>query len=141
MEHPKDAGFLIKVIHDTIATKANACFREYDLTLAQARVLGYLAKSGGQVPLGELERYFRVKHPTMIGILRRLETKEFVSTSINAHDKRARDICLLPKGAELHDQLREMIRAEEAKLTEGFSEQEKSTLLLYLVRAYKNIAP
>ncbi len=139
MEQIKDIGILIKVIHDKIGAKANERLRVYDLTIAQVRVLRRLSEAGGLLSLKALETFFRVKHPTMIGILRRLEAKEFVAIEINAQDKRLRDVHLLPKGTALNAKMYALLKEDEARLTAGFTPDETETLRALLLHAYRNL--
>ena len=139
MEQKKDIGFLLRVIHTTLRTNANAHLKQYDMTLSQTRVLRLLHESGESMQLKQLEQYFEVKHPTMLGILRRMESKGLIEITVNEQDKRSRDVTLLPKGEELCVRLRDHIRQNEVQLVSGFTPEEVETLRSMLERAQKNI--
>lgn len=139
MEQKKDIGFLLKVINKTLRTNANAHLKQYDMTLAQTRVLRLLKDAGGPMQLKQLEQYFEVKHPTMLGILRRMEMKNLIRITVNKQDKRSRDVTLLSKGEALCTHLRDHIRLNEAQLVNGFAPEEVELLRSMLERVQKNV--
>ena len=72
----------------------------------------------------ELEEKFGVSHPTVAGILKRLESKELVRTSVNEKDRRRKDVLLTSKGGEYAMKFRIDCRDMEKTLTEHLSEDE-----------------
>ena len=69
----KDIGYLIKNINDKLKVKADADLKHNKLTLAQSRVLTFLDSRGGQATQKEIEVYLEVSHPTVVGIISRME--------------------------------------------------------------------
>ena len=55
----KDIGYLIKNINDKLKVKADADLKHSNLTLAQSRVLTFLASQDGQATQKEIEIFFR----------------------------------------------------------------------------------
>jgi|LFRM01.2.fsa_nt_gb MarR family multiple gene transcriptional regulator MgrA len=95
MYYNEDIGFLIKLVGDTIETTTNQKLKPYDITLSQGRVLAYLnSRNGLKTSQKMLEDYFKVTHPTMIGILKRLVAKELVVSLVDPDDRRIRNIYL-----------------------------------------------
>ena len=72
-------GCLLKMITDKIKIQADANLAQHDLTLTQSRVLGYLARNGGTATQKEIEGFLQVSHPTVAGVIGRMEQKGFVS--------------------------------------------------------------
>ena len=72
-------GCLLKMITDKIKMRADADLAQQGLTLTQSRVLGYLDRSGGQATQKEIEGFLQVSHPTVAGVIGRMEQKGFVS--------------------------------------------------------------
>ena len=73
-------GYQFKIINDRIKARADADLKTHDLTLTQTRVLGFLAESGGQATQKEIEADLQVSHPTVVGIISRMEQKGFLCT-------------------------------------------------------------
>ncbi len=95
MYYNEDIGFLIKLVGDTIETTTNQKLKPYDITLSQGRVLSYLnSRNGLKTSQKMLEEYFKVTHPTMIGILKRLEAKDLIISLVDPDDRRIRNIYL-----------------------------------------------
>lgn len=69
----KDIGYLIKNINDKLKVKADADLKHSNLTLAQSRVLTFLASQDGQATQKEIEIFLEVSHPTIVGIISRME--------------------------------------------------------------------
>ena len=74
-----DLGFKIKIISKLLTQNMNNSITSLDLTSSQARVLGYLCyrtKRQEKVYPRDIERHFRFTHPTVSGLLQRLEAAE-----------------------------------------------------------------
>lgn len=98
MYRNEDIGFLIKLIGDAIETRANQKLKHYDMTLSQGRILAYLySRDGMKTSQKDMEDYFQVTHPTIIGILKRLESKGFITSEFDTIDKRIKNIYLTDK--------------------------------------------
>lgn len=78
-------GYQFKIINDRIKARADADLKTHDLTLTQTRVLGFLAESGGQATQKEIEADLQVSHPTVVGIISRMEQKGFLCTWDRSH--------------------------------------------------------
>lgn len=97
MERNTNISFLIKLIGDTIETKANKRLKSHGITLSQGRILAYLSeRKTEKTSQKDMEEHFQVTHPTIIGILKRLEAKGLISSEIDEIDKRVRNISLSP---------------------------------------------
>jgi MarR family transcriptional regulator, repressor for mepA len=97
MDHNTNISFLIKLIGDTIETKANKRLKPHGITLSQERILAYLyERKAEKTSQKDMEEYFQVTHPTIIGILKRLESKGLITSEVDEIDKRVRNISLSP---------------------------------------------
>ena len=83
-------GCLLKMITDKIKMRADADLAQQGLTLTQSRVLGYLDRSGGQATQKEIEGFLQVSHPTVAGIINRMEQNGFVRCRLDPADKRSK---------------------------------------------------
>ena len=106
---------------------------EYDLTPSQYRILKFLytqpSKTVRQV---DLEKYYSLTHPTAIGLLRALETKNFVLRTQNPEDARSRIVSLTDKALGMQGELEELGDRQEERLTKNLSEIEKTRLVFLL---------
>ena len=68
-----DVGYMLKKVNDRIHIQADANLKECGLTFSQMRVLMVLRKNGGQVSQKMIEEELGVAHPTVVGIVSRLE--------------------------------------------------------------------
>ena len=84
----KDIGYYIKSINDKLKLKADTELKKYDLTLAQSRVLGFLSGKGGSATQKEIELFLEVSHPTVVGIISRMQQSGHVVSWIDEKDKR-----------------------------------------------------
>ena len=74
-----DVGYLIKSINDKLKVRADAELKKYHLTMSQSRVLIYLRSRGGQATQKEIETFLDVAHPTVVGLVSRMEQNGYVT--------------------------------------------------------------
>lgn len=126
--HSTDCGILFKQIADHIAQRANKALKENHLTLSQLRYLEYLAdKKNESVPFKEFEEYFKVRQPTVAGILSRLCQKGLIKTE-HVPKSRAKTASLTSKGREELKKAIAYRSATEADLLAPLSVKERKTL-------------
>ena len=134
----KDIGYLIKNINDKMKVNADADLKRYNLTLTQSRVLAYLGSCGGQTTQKDIEVYLEVSHPTVVGVVSRMEQNGYV-TSWQSEDRRNKNVKLTPKAEAIDEDLRKNMRANEQKLLKPLSEQEREQLCEMLTMLLKNL--
>ena len=110
-----------------------------DLTSAQGHIMGYIAHSKQAPCSRDIEEAFRLSHPTVSGLLSRLEKKGFIEFRPDEQDRRCKRIYILPKGQECNETIRQTIRLTEAKLVEGFSPEEQTQFAAFLERGLANM--
>lgn len=131
---------MIKRISDKVRCRADNNLKEHELTLAQSRVLRYLTcYHDGQCTQKEIGEYLQVSHPTVVGIIARMEQSGFVSTEAMPTDKRNTLVIATQKATDASQQLHEYMQAMEAKMLDGLSEQQQTELLQMLQQIYANI--
>ena len=120
-----DIGFLLKVIQENTERHANQIFKPVDLTSSQVRVLKFL-RERGEMPVSqkEIEEYLQVSHPTVVGIVQRLEHKGFVRTEFSGQDKRQKYVYRTEREEELFRQMNNSHRELESLLTKDMSEEQ-----------------
>lgn len=111
-----DVGYLIKGINDKLKVKADAELKQYNLTMAQCRVLTYLSSQGGQATQKEIEVFLNVSHPTVVGIVSRMAQNGYV-TCWPCEDGRNKYVKLTPQAEAIDkDMQRNQLENEEMLL-------------------------
>lgn len=135
----KDIGYLIKNINDKLKVKADADLKHYGLTLSQSRVLAFLNSRGGKATQKEIEIFLEVSHPTVVGIVSRMEQNGHVVCWIDQSDKRNKIVKLTEQADALGTDLEKNILANEQKMLASLSENDVENLRRMLAVIYKNI--
>jgi DNA-binding MarR family transcriptional regulator len=118
-------GLIFKRIFHAVKKDADNRMKEWDLTMSQAMVLEYLSNPPASSPTQkDIEHNFGLQHPTVSGILKRLEKHGF----IRHRGQRDRD-----RRAKLHQALM------EETFVKGFTRPEVETLRSYLKRVLANV--
>ena len=132
-------GYLLKALHWFTDQSMTRALAEMDLTAAQGRVMAYLSHREDPPCARDVEEVFQLSHPTVSGLLSRLEKKQFLELRTDKADRRVKRIYILPKGRDFLDRIRQVIDANEESLIRGFSEEEAAQFASYLNRAIQNM--
>lgn len=135
----KDIGYLIKNIHDKLKLKADADLKQSNLTLAQARVLAFLKSRGGQATQKEIEIFLEVSHPTVVGIISRMEQNGHLFCWPDPKDKRNKIVALTDKAKKLGKQMEEQMLANDRRLLAPLSAEDAEKLKQLLLTIYHNL--
>lgn len=130
-------GVLLKLITDRMKNNADADFRKYDLTFAQSRVLVYL-NSRSETTQKELEDYLCVSHPTIVGIISRMERNGYVRCWFDPQDKRNKMIALTEKAITHGKEMERVTEQREHDLVSALSETQIANLKEALLLIYKS---
>lgn len=136
---PKDIGYLIKNIEDKLKIKADAELKHYNLTMVQGRVLAFLNSKGGQATQKEIEVFLDVSHPTVVGIVSRLEQNGYVTSWIDRNDKRNKIVQRTKQAEALGTDMENNIRANEQRMLASFSDNDIERLREMLLTIYNNL--
>lgn len=132
-------GHYLRVLHcatDQVMTNAVA---QLELTAAQCHIMGYISHRKTPPCARDIEQEFQLSHPTVSGLLSRLEKKGFLEFREDPSDRRCKRIYVLPKGLELEETMHRTIRENEERLVQDFSEEEKELFSQLLIRAIHNM--
>ncbi|MGN1109741.1 MAG: MarR family winged helix-turn-helix transcriptional regulator [Oscillospiraceae bacterium] len=135
----KDVGYLIKNINDKLKVRADADLKRYDLTLAQSRVLAYLNACGGEATQKELEVFLEVSHPTVVGIVSRMEQKGYLTCRMDESNKRNKLVRLTDKAKALGKEMEQNIVKNEKAMLSSLSDSEIEQLKHALMTIYGNL--
>ncbi|MDE6687640.1 MAG: MarR family transcriptional regulator [Lachnospiraceae bacterium] len=125
----RDIGFLFKQINMQIKKGIDRALMEYDLTTSQSRVLFFIYfREKDKTSMKDIEEHLKVTHPTVIGIVKRLEEKGFVTTASDPEDRRVKLVTITQKTTKMIKKLDQGKRKMDEKLLKGFTEQETKEL-------------
>ena len=117
----------------------NDTLAQMGLTAAQGHIMGYLSRQTEPPCSRDVAQALELSHPTVSGLLARMERKGFLQLRQDLRDKRTRRIHFLPRGSQCVASIEEVICANEQRMLEGFTEEEKTRFLEYLDRAIANL--
>ena len=132
-------GYLIKMINDKIKVKADADLNTYELTLSQSRVLTFLKSKDGQATQKEIEEFLEVSHPTVVGIVSRMEQNGYVTTWLAPKQQRSKMVRLTEKAQAIGEELVRMVQEQEASMLQGLTEEQVTELAKMLLVIYGNL--
>lgn len=132
-------GHLIRILHWRTDQTITDTLDKLGLTASQGRVLGYVAHHPEPPCPRDIESDFHLSHPTVSGLLSRLEQKGFLQLRTDPQDRRCKRIYLLEKGKACQAQIRQRIHQHEAQLVQGFTPEEQAQFASLLQRAIENL--
>lgn len=139
MQQPSDTGVYFKLINDKLRTQANADLKAHSLTMTQSRVLRFLSDIGGEATQKEIEEFLSVAHPTVVGIVSRLEQNGFITFHPDSADKRNKVVVLTEKAVQVDREMKEIIRRQDEKLFASLSKEQVKELTFLLQTIYENL--
>ena len=133
-----DVGYLIKNISDKLKVRADAELKQYHLTISQSRVLIYLRSRGGQATQKEIETYLDVAHPTVVGLVSRMEQNGYV-TCWSCEDGRNKYVKLTPQAEAIDKDMQENMHANEEMLLAPLSPEDREQLRDFLLTVAEHL--
>ena len=132
-------GFLIRILHQCTHQSMDNALETMDLTAAQGHIMAYLAHAQQPPCPRDLEAEFHLTHPTVSGLLSRLEQKGFIELRTDPEDRRCKRIYVLEKGRQCHELMHQTIRENERRMTAGFTAEEQDLFSSLLQKAIRNM--
>lgn len=140
MRNKKAFGALIKYVSQTYEQNFNRVISAYGLTMSQSHVLMYLAKNSGRpIYQKDIEEAFNLTHPTVNGLITRLEDKGFVETRTSDFDRRCKHIVQTEKADKIISLVRQSFDEVDDIIVNCLDEEEKSEILRLLQKIIDNI--
>ena len=124
----QDIGSLLKQIHDKMKVSADASLKEIGLTISQAMAMEFLHEKGG-----------KVAHPTVVGIVSRLEKNGFITCYVDETDRRNKIICVTDKAEKNAEKMYNGRAEAESRLLQSLSAEEIEELRRLLQILYNNV--
>ncbi|MBQ1545162.1 MAG: MarR family transcriptional regulator [Clostridia bacterium] len=139
MHVSKRAGLLIKIAASCIEKQVNQDMKEHDITGSQLSVLQHLEGAGELLPMRSIETALHISQPTALGLVRRLEKKDYVSTCTCAEDRRVMLVGITETGRTICREANRQMEQFEDRMLGGMSGEERDQFLILLERALSNI--
>lgn len=133
-------GFKFRLIHEGFAKMLNRQLREEDMTFSQMILVSYLWENREKkITQKDISEALHIKHPTTIGLLKRLEDKGMVKVVVDPDNRKYRNIAITSKGEEFIERNDERRKQTNRNLIEGFDDDEISQLRNLLDRVIDNM--
>lgn len=127
MEERENILRLLKLIHVNVHQQLNAILKTQDLTLSQGYFLKFLhSQENYQTNFKEIEKHLDIAQSTTVGLVSRLEKKNFVETFTDSNDKRVKIVKLTPTGLSVMDDFKNSMEVFEDSMFKNLSEIELS---------------
>ena len=135
----KSYGHFIKTLHFFLDQIMARELSDFELTPSQARIVGYLIHSETPPCARDVEAFFDLSHPTVSGILSRMEAKGFIEMRPDAQDRRIKRIYPQEKCYACFERIKHCIDDNEKQVVLGFSQEEEELFRDFLQRAIENL--
>jgi len=135
----KSIGGIIKYISDKVRQKADNNLKDHNVTLSQVRVLNFLWRENGSCSQKQIEDFLQVSHPTVVGLVSRMEQSGYIQTSVSPDDKRNKIVTVTDSGMALASELCRFMDDMDNRMLEGLSEEQQSQLANMLLTVAKNL--
>lgn len=131
----------LKMVNTTMERVLNKRCKAYDLTGTQAAVLSFLFsnKENKIICQRDIEKALGLTHPTVCSILKRLETKELISTKSLIEDHRYNEVLLTPKSKKLKNKLNKEVDSIIQEAFNGISEKDQKLVAKTLTKMNDNL--
>lgn len=137
---PVHFGHLIRILHWCCDQEMTENLEKMDLTASQGWVLMFVFHRGNRPTYAkDVELRLRLSHPTVSGLLSRLEQKGFIALETDPRDRRSKRIVLLEKGRACQEMTHQQILENESRIVQGFTPEERALFLNFLQRAIENM--
>lgn len=135
----ENIGYLLKQLNDRIKIYADASLKKNNVTFSQTIVLEFIHSQGGETTQKEIEDYLGVAHPTVVGLVSRLEKNGFLTCFTDQEDRRNKIVRITEYAKKFGDAMQAEMDTTEQRLISGLSENEISELRRMLRILYRNM--
>ena len=137
----QNLGPQLRYLNNRITQYMDQQFLALDLTSTQSFILHHLSLHENEAMYPkDIEKRFHLTHPTVSGVLQRLEAKDFVVLEPDRDDRRCKRVSATEKAEQCHLRIRDTFHALEQETLQNFSPEEVQTLLRLLDRAIENLS-
>lgn len=128
-------GGMIKYISDKVRQKADNNLKDHNVTLSQVRVLNFLWRENGSCSQKQIEDFLQVSHPTVVGLVSRMEQSGYIQTSVSPDDKRNKIVTVTDSGMSLACELCRYMEDIDKRMLVGLTDEQQAQLadMLYII--------
>jgi MarR family transcriptional repressor of mepA len=132
---------LIVQLANVMNKRRNIKAAEYGLTSGQVLILKFLLRNKDKEEINQLDiqTNMNLSHQTVTGMVRRLESKGYVTCRQSGRDKRCKRIELTPKAFEVSSALYALAMSSEQAVIQNMTEAEQQEFNRLLHTAYRNM--
>lgn len=138
MELSQSPGFLINKLAHMMQVELEHRLSSYEVTSSQWAVLALLWKKEGLSQV-EIQQRLRLEKATVTGLIQRMSRSGLVFKRTDKADKRIHRIFLTEKGKSLEEQLIPQAKWVNEATLNGFSSEQKETLMKLISMAIRNL--
>ena len=136
----QNLGPQLRYLNNRITQYMDQQFLALDLTSTQSFILHHLSLHENEAMYPkDIENRFHLTHPTVSGVLQRLEAKNFIVIEPDRADRRCKRIRLTDRARRCDEAVRHAFETLERLMCSGMSEEEQQTLLRLLDLASANL--
>jgi len=139
IDKENDIGLLVSRLAKKLSRIPDAYLEKQGLTGVQARILYYIHRHDGKVRQRDIEVWSDKSHPTVNGIISRLQDNGFVEVQIDPEDHRQRLILLTPKARKLNSEIALTLQKTNEQLISQLDESELGVLKSALNKMYLSL--
>ena len=140
MEPIRHLGHRMRVLSQALCQNMDRTLTTLDLTAIQSLILRYLETSEPTVIYPkDIEKRFSLTHPTVSGILQRMEDKGFLQLQTDPDDHRCKRVVRTEKAVRCQQAICQHISESERIMTAGMTDEEISLFLRLMDRAIDNM--
>ena len=136
----QNLGPRLRYLNNRITQYMDQQFLALDLTSTQSFILHHLSLHENEAMYPkDIEKRFHLTHPTVSGVLQRLEAKNFIVIEPDRADRRCKRIRLTDRARRYDEAVGQAFETLERLMCSGMSEEEQQTLLRLLDLASANL--
>lgn len=145
MDEPKrhrrdNVAILIDFTSHLIGNYHNFLLSQYGITTKQAKVLSYLYHNqDNEIIQKDIEKVFFLRSSTVTSVMGNLEKEGFIERFHSNMDGRVKSIVITSKGNQVQQGIEESLKHLEAKVFDGWEEEEKDELRYLLNKVAENM--
>lgn len=142
MNSDRPLGGYLRALSNAMTQDLQQQTEKFGLTSPQGMFLHHIwvrSSEGLGTCAKDLEEFFCIKHPTVSGILQRMEAAGFLTLHAKEDDRRCKAIYLTQKAVETHDAIEQHLKRSEAQLLNGMSDDEQNQFRTLLQMAANNL--
>ena len=136
----QNLGPRLRYLNNRITQYMDQQFLALDLTSTQSFILHHLSLHENEAMYPkDIEKRVHLTHPTVSGVLQRLEAKNFIVIEPDRADRRCKRIRLTDRARRCDEAVGQAFETLERLMCSGMSEEEQQTLLRLLDLASANL--